>query len=72
MSEWYATAASEGGSRRRRKSVACDMHKARAGSADVHVETRHSFDLRSKSIDDSEFGSVSKVYFSVCKGAIEK
>jgi hypothetical protein len=47
----------------------CGMYEARASSGDVHVETRHSFGFRSKSIGNSEFGSVSKVYFSVCKGA---
>jgi hypothetical protein len=45
------------------------MHEARAGFGDVHVKTRHSFGFWSKSIEDSGFGSVSKVYFSVCMGA---
>ena len=45
------------------------LHEARAGSGDVHVETRHSFSFRSKNIGDSEFGSVSKVYFSCLHGS---
>ena len=60
VSESYATAASKGGSRGRRRSLVCGMYEARASSGDVHVETRHSFGFRSKSIGNSEFGSVSK------------